>query len=356
MNSRGSLVLIVGCAAIGGSTALACQRDVHPAAGRPVTIPAVPASAPSPPERELSVVWLDEGGAEPRSFFLDWNAGKLRVRGERPGAWFVHEGGVYRFETTSARRSSTDCSNFYESKEEPAEDAEPAPEALDLEVIGAVAKRFDRPGDIELVGLSDLEGASTYGNGVSLAASAGKHLFIETSSDEYYCGAAHGFRTHAIHAFDLGHREYRPLLEAKRLAAFRRDEVLRHRPALLACTAAYAKQLGPEIDPEAMLDDLTLAAILPRFTLKDGFHLELGWAMSVAYAFGSEEWGSYTSGCPATHTTATAPFDLEAPPRALSELMARRPKATAGGWSRLTSTSDAAIGSVDAAFKAPDEP
>jgi hypothetical protein len=356
MNSRGLLLSVVGLAAIGGSIAVACQRDVRPGAGRPVTIPAVPASAPAAPERELSVVWLDEGGAEPRSFFLDWHAGTLSVRAERAGAWFVHEGGVYRFEKTSARRSSSDCSNFYEPKEEPAEDAEPAPESLDLEAIGAVAKRLDRPGDVELVGLPDLEGASTYGNSVSLAASAGKHLFIETSSDEYYCGAAHGFRTHAINTFDLEHREYRPLLEAKRLAAFRRDEVLRRRPAFLACTAAYAKQLGPEINPEAMLDDVTLAAILPRFTPKDGFHLELGWAMPVAYAFGSEEWGSYTSGCPATQTTVTLPFDLEAPPRALSELMTRRPKATAGGWSRLTNTSDAAIGSVDAAFKAPEDP
>lgn len=349
MSSPGALLLLASCVGL----ALACQRHTPRAASAPLTVPAVPASSPPLPERELSVVWLDVGGAEPRSFFLEWNAGKLSVRGEQEGAWFVHDNGVYRFENTSARRSSTDCSTFYEPQEAPAEDAEPAPESLDLEVIGAVAKRVDRPGEIELVGLPELESAGTYANSVSLAASAGKHLFVETSSDEYYCGAAHGFRTHAISAYDLERREYRPLLEAKSLASFRRDEVLRNRKALLACTSAYAKQLGAEIDPEALLGDVTLAAILPRFSPKDGFYLELGWSMSVAYAFGTEEWGSYTSGCPATHTAVPRAFELEAPPRALNELMTRHPKATARGWSRVTNTSDTAIGTLAAAFEHP---
>lgn len=75
--------------------------------------------------------------------------------------------------------------------------------------------------------------------------------------------------------------------------------------------------------------------------------------MSVGYAFGTEEWGSYTSGCPATHTAVPRAFELEAPPRALNELMTRHPKATARGWSRVTNTSDTAIGTLAAAFEHP---
>jgi hypothetical protein len=260
---------------------------------------------------------------------------------------------VYRFEETSARRSSTDCSTFWEPKEAPAEDAEPTPESLDLEVNGAVARRVDRPGQLEIVGLPALENAGFYDNGVSLAASAGRHLFVETWSDEMYCGAAHGFRTHAIRSFDLERGEFRDLLEPEGLAELRREEIQRHRQALLGCTTAYAKPMGPEIQPEDLLDDLNIAAILPRWNATDGFHLELGWALSVAYAAGTEEWGSYSSGCPATLAPVNEAVALEPPPRALDELMKLYPKATVGGWSHLTSTSETAIDTIDGAFERP---
>lgn len=353
MTPRGVLRLLV---CLGAGVAAACQRNAPRAVGAPVTVPVVPAVAPTSHERELSVVWLQIDG-DTRSFFLESNAGELTVRGERPGSWFVHDSGVYRFKQTSARRSSTDCSTVFAPQEEPGEDAQPPPETLDLEVKGAVAERVDRPGEILLTELPQLENASTYDNGVWLTASAGKYLFIESSSDEHYCGAAHGFRTHQISAYDLKRREYHPLLDTKALAALEREQPQHHRQAFLACTAAYAQNLGPDVDAQSLLDDVKLAAIVPRFTPADGLYLELGWSLSVAYAFGSEEWGSYTSGCPATHAPVTSAFELEAPPRASSALLARHPKATVGGWSRLTNASDAAIGIVDAAFAhPPDEP
>lgn len=331
---------------------LACRSATPPAAGTPVTVPPVPASTPNAPERELSVVWLLVDG-NPRSFFLDSNAGKLDVRGEQPGAWFVSKNGVYRFKPTSALRASTDCSTYFEPQEPPAEDAPPPPEDLDLEVNGAVAERLDGPGEIEIVGLPQLENAGTFSNGVSLVASAGKHLFIASHSDEYYCGAAHGFRTRGIDCFDLERREFHPLLDRKALKRFQRDEISRNREPFLECASPYAEQIGAGTEAEELLDNLSIAAMIPRFTPKEGFYLELGWALSVAYAFGTEAWGSYTSGCPETQAAVSDLFSIEAPPRALGDLLALHPQATAGGWSRLTNTSDDFIATVSAAFERP---
>ena len=343
MNPRGVLCFLIGGLAIG------CQRKETSPGGTLITVPSTASSTQSAPERELSVVWLTLDGGQQRSFLLDWQAGKLVVRGERSGSWFAFGNGVYSFEKTSARRSSSDCSTFGQSQEETVEGAAPPPKSLDLEVNGAVAKRLDREGNVEIVEPPELENAESYSNGVSLTASAGRYLFVETWSDELYCGAAHGFRTRGIQTFDLERREFRDLLDREELAELRRNQIQRHRHALVACVTPYAKQISPQIEPQDMLEDLNIAAFIPRYDPKNGFHLEIGWSLNVAYAAATEAWGSYTSGCTETRTRVTDTLALEPPPRALAELMKLHPNASAGGWSRFA-TSDNALRTTVSAF------
>jgi hypothetical protein len=301
------------------------------------------------------VVWtLDEVG-ERRSFLLDSVAGKVTIAGEQAGAWFLFRGGVYRFAETSVRRSSTDCSTFFEPKEEPAEDGPPLPEKLDLEVNGAVAERVDRAGNIELVPIQDVENAESFDNSLSLAASAGSRLFIESHSDQAYCGAMHGYSTHTVEAFDLERGAFHEFPEKAELATLRSDTLKRKRAEFLTCVTPYARQIAPDFEPSNMLDDLRIAAVIPRFSERDGFQVELGWAITVAYAFGTGEWGSYSSACPPTMTPVTKALKLEPPPRSISTVSARFPKATIGGWSTLAaaSASPEDIAALERAFRTP---
>jgi hypothetical protein len=307
-------------------------------AARPPRTPtegAVRSRASAAPAAEYSVVWAElEDGR--RSFWLESTAEKLTILGERPGSIFLWRGGAYRWKPTSAERSSMDCDDFYNppsiDEDAEAESGKPA-EKNDLIVNGAVAERLDRAGEIELVGLDPLENASSYENSATLIASVDGKLFIETSSDELYCGAAHGFRTHRIEVFDLESRSFQEYPEPSK-----RDIVQR-------AGLEERRQLG-----DGGLEAVTLVATIPRWSSERGIYLELGWGLTESYASGDEGWGSYTSGCADTDLAVPAALGLPPAPRALAQLIALYPKAKVGGWSRLEPAQLAELDALNRAF------
>jgi hypothetical protein len=339
--TRRSLPAWIACVLFG------CQ------AARPPRTPAegaARASASAATAAEYSVVWaeLDDGR---RSFWLESTAEKLTILGERPGSIFLWRGGAYRWKPTSAERSSMDCDDFYNPPNTDADaEADKPAEKNDLIVNGAVAERLDRAGEIELVGLEPLENASSYENSATLIASVDGQLFIETSSDELYCGGAHGFRTHHIEVFDLESRAFQDYPEPSKRDLVQRAGLEQDRETLLQCvtehrTAEERRQLGNE-----GLEAVALVATIPRWSLERGLYLELGWGLSESYASGDEGWGSYTSSCADTNLAVPAALGLPPAPRALAQLIALYPKAKVGGWSRLEPAQLAQLDALNRAF------
>ena len=244
----------------------ACSREPNsaPSAGTARQLAAA--------DSEYFVAWGDSPKLGQRSYWLEYASGQLKVRGEFSGATFLASGGVYRF------RSTAGVAHVVKTCPEPGAESEPSDSdnLVVQAVMGAVAERLDAAGTLTIQPLPEPQNALLFSNRLELRGSVGPYLFLDSSSDAQYCGAAHDSGSTSSATFDLSRGHDVEFPTAADRATLRTWVLSNRRTNLRDCLAgrrdAFGQPLGDDV-----FEELQVQAVVPGWSKQGqiGFDLEL---------------------------------------------------------------------------------
>jgi hypothetical protein len=317
------------------SSAVASAASVDPV----VALAPNPAPSAVPePDVEYSIVWgTAAGGYGAESFLLEWRAPELKVLGKRSGQIVAAGGGIYRWKGTTGKGVGfLDCDEAWNPPPEPNRKNH-----VPVEVNGAKVERLDAPGELEIVGIAEIEGVSSFSNSISLEASAGPYLFYSESEDSTYCTAAHPSVSYYAHVFDLEKRaqlEFPTKADEERLGL-----EARQLPKIDQARCGEAVKAAGSGGPQST-DGLSLESAVPRWTKKRGLFFELGLATMSSYVMGKHGCTVEVSGAPPSLESVSIPM-------AFAALSKKLPGFAVGGWSTVRATDEDAVAAAHRAFR-----
>lgn len=330
-----------------GSSVSGTLSSPEAAPSASVLEPAPSASAPpvpKAPEAEYLVVWgPPESVSAPVSFLLEWRPPNLTVLGNRGGAIVFSASGLYRWQKIKGKGYGLkDCDEAWNPKENP--DPE---NRIVIETEGAVAKRLDAPGDIQVHEPPTFEDMSSFSNSITLEASLGSYLFTHVFEDTNACTGAHPFSSHREPVFDLALKDFitYPTKE---------DEQLLRIEARQLAEATLAPCLQAVVDARCLPDAgfyeapslgaMWLDTAVPRWSKRRGLHFEL-----ILGALDCMVVGGKTCTLLVNH----APPSLEKfpLPAAFAELPKKLPGFQAAGWSVIPADDEAGLEAAKRVFE-----
>jgi hypothetical protein len=280
--------------------------------------------------------------AAPQSFFLEWRPPTLTVLGSRGGAIVFAAGGLYRWrKVTGKGYGLKDCDEVWNPEQKP--DPE---NRMVIETQGAVAKRLDAPGDIEVHEPPTFDEMSSYSNSVTLEASLGGYLFTHVFEDVNACRGAHPFSSHREPVFDLAAKDFitYPTKDDERLLRIEARQL--DQGVLAPCLQAVvdARCLPDAGFYEApSLGGLSLDTAVPRWSKRRGLHFELFFGALDCTVVGEKTCSLVVNHPPPS----LEKFPL---PAAFAELPKKLPGLQAAGWSIIPPGDEAGLDAAKRVF------
>jgi hypothetical protein len=318
--------------------------DATPSAS---AVPPAPSSgAPRAPDVEYSVVWGPPGSEStpPQSLLLEWRPPILTVLGNRSGAIIYAAGGLYRWQEIKGKGYGLrDCDEAWNPKENP----DPGNRYV-IETVGAMAKRLDAPGEVQIHEPPSFEQMSSYSNIVTLEASLGSYLFTTVFEDVSNCLGAHPFSSHRESVFDLAAKDFvtpYPTKDDEQLLLIEARQL--GEAALAPCVQAAWEAQGarPEKDRvPGSLGAMSLYTALPRWSRRRGLHFELYLGAMDTYVAGEKTCGLVVKHAPPS----LEKFPL---PAAFAELPKKLPGFHPAGWAVIPADDEAGLDAAMRVFK-----
>ena len=326
-----------GAAALALCALLACSHNRHPVS----TANSSHAATPGP---EYLIIWAQSPQAWARSYFIERSEQGINVRAEMPGIVFLGPGGVYAWEETSGpRHVLKSCPDPLAPWNDDSAEANP-PEVSEVTVHGAVAKRLDAPGAIEISALPTIENATLYDNTITLHAAFGPYLFYSEDVDALYCLAAHDSRSYSVHVFDLAKNAYVDFPTSADSRELREVALRTQRSSLFKCASEGVRNpdgtpSGPEI-----INSLTLHSAIPKWSNEGQLSFALNLGILMSHVEG------YWLPCPADITAVPKFLRQLRVPLGVGEFARRLPQLTVSGWSVLDPAGSLAVTEVEHVF------
>jgi hypothetical protein len=272
---------------------------------------------------------------------LEWRSPELKVLGKRSGAVITGAGGIYRFQQTTGKGTGFgNCDEAWEGLSEPGPKNHFA-----VTTQGAKLQRLDAPGDVAVAELPEVEGVTTYSNGVELQASLGSYLFIDEWEDSVYCTANHGLNSTSSRVFDVAQRVSVEFPTKADEFVLREEAQQSNRKALEVCRQAVrdAHSGEPPSGATPELADLSLRRVTPTWTSAKGLRFQLDFGVLSTYVVGEKT---------CTLIVSHAPPSLERfkLPSAFAALSRKLPGLTVSGWSLLEPADATALAAAQRVF------